>query len=189
MAKDKLKSGAKRAGWMSLVILFLVTSLGVGVAAFWQATHQNNDTSQTTPPPPPPADTCSLGSEAGAEKLAAPEIFKASAKVGQLQTTDLQAGTGQEAKAGDCLVMKYYGTLATNGEKFDENFTKPEALKFKLGAGEVIQGWDQGIVGMKVGGTRRIVIPAALAYGSQSPSSSIPANSDLVFVTKLEAIQ
>jgi FKBP-type peptidyl-prolyl cis-trans isomerase len=85
--------------------------------------------------------------------------------------------------------VKYYGTLASNGTKFDENFTDATAFAFKLGQGQVIEGWDKGMVGLKAGGTRRLVIPAAQAYGSQSPSAAIPANSDLVFVVKLLRIQ
>jgi peptidylprolyl isomerase len=84
--------------------------------------------------------------------------------------------------------MKYYGTLATNGTKFDENFTDTTAFAFTLGQGQVIEGWDKGLVGMKAGGMRRLVIPAAEAYGSQA-QGSIPANSDLVFVVKLLRIQ
>jgi peptidylprolyl isomerase len=185
--REITKNILRRSGWMFLVILFVVTSLGVGVAAFWQATHQNNDTAKTTPPTPPPND-CALGEESGVEKLPAPDAYKAPSKVDQLQVTDLQVGSGQEAKAGDCLVTKYYGTLASSGEKFDENFTKDSGLKLKIGTGEVIKGWDQGIVGMKVGGTRRLVIPASLGYGAQA-AGPIPANSDLVFVVKLESIK
>jgi len=121
--------------------------------------------------------------------LPAPEAYMPTEPVTSLQTTDLEAGTGAAAKDGDCLVMKYYGTLASTGAKFDEDFTTADGFAFTLGQGQVIQGWDQGLVGMKVGGTRRLVIPASLAYGSSSPSSSIPANSDLVFVVKLLRIQ
>jgi FKBP-type peptidyl-prolyl cis-trans isomerase len=121
--------------------------------------------------------------------LAVPDIYKSEAAVTDLQITDLEAGTGAAAKDGDCLVMKYYGTLATTGAKFDENFTDTTAFAFTLGQGQVITGWDKGLVGMKVGGTRRLVIPAAQAYGDQSPSADIPANSDLVFVVKLLRIQ
>jgi FKBP-type peptidyl-prolyl cis-trans isomerase len=106
-----------------------------------------------------------------------------------LQITDLQKGSGPATKDGDCLVVKYYGTLVSNGTEFDENFSKPTAFAFLLGQGQVIKGWDVGMVGMKAGGTRRLVLPAALAYGSQSPSPAIPANSDLVFVVKLLRIQ
>jgi peptidylprolyl isomerase len=189
-SKEKTGAVMKRAGWLALTVLFIVTGLGVGVAAFWQATHQpKDDTSQVTPPPTPPTSTaCAGGTEPGQEKLSAPEVYKPEGKVSELQTTDLEEGTGAAAKSGDCLVMKYYGTLATNGTKFDENFTSDQGFKFQLGAGQVIKGWDEGLVGIKQGGTRRLVIPANKAYGSQA-AGSIPANSDLVFVVKLESIK
>jgi peptidylprolyl isomerase len=190
-SKEKVRSVAKRAGWLFLTILFVVTGLGVGIVAFWQATHQPKDnTSQTTPPPTPPtSNTCDIQQPVqNVETLSAPEAYKPAGKVDQLQSTDLQQGSGQTAKDGDCLVMKYYGTLASNGDKFDENYSKPTALQFTLGKGDVIKGWDEGMVGIKVGGTRRLVIPSVKAYGSQA-AGSIPANSDLVFVVKLESIK
>jgi cytoskeletal protein RodZ len=83
---EKTKSFMKRAGWMLLVILFVTTSLGVGVAAFWQATHQpDTNTSQTTPPPSTADNSCAGGTEANQEKLALPEVYKPSGKVNQLQ--------------------------------------------------------------------------------------------------------
>lgn len=131
--------------------------------------------------------TCTASSSE--EKLPVPEIYKPATPVTTLEVTDLEEGQGDAAKNNDCLVMKYYGTLATDGTKFDENFTDSTAFAFKLGTGQVITGWDKGLVGMKAGGTRRLAIPAAQAYGDQSPSPSIPANSDLVFVVKLLRIQ
>ncbi len=116
----------------------------------------------------------------------APSAYKPGA-VTALQTTDLAVGSGRAAKNGDCLVVKYYGTLL-DGTVFDENYDKPSAFAFQLGQGQVIQGWDQGLVGMKVGGERRLDIPANLAYGDQA-SGSIPANSPLVFQVKLLRIQ
>lgn len=121
--------------------------------------------------------------------LDVPEAYKPTEPVTSLQTTDLTQGSGPASKDGDCLVVKYYGTLAANGTKFDENFTEATAFAFQLGQGQVIEGWDKGMVGMKAGGVRRLVIPAAQAYGSQSPSAAIPANSDLVFIVKLLRIQ
>lgn len=121
--------------------------------------------------------------------LSAPAAYAPTEPVKNLQITDLTVGSGKAAKDGDCLVVKYYGTLASNGKEFDQNFTETTGFPFVLGQGQVISGWDQGMVGMKAGGTRRLVIPASLAYGSQSPSSAIPANSDLVFVVKLLRIQ
>jgi FKBP-type peptidyl-prolyl cis-trans isomerase len=187
-SKEKVGSAANRAGWLFLTVLFIVTGLGVGVGAFWQATHQPKDnTAQTTPPPS--TSTCNIQTPVtGQETLPAPEIYKSSGKVEKLQTTDIQEGSGQTAKDGDCLVMKYYGTLASSGTVFDQNFDKPLALQFTLGKGDVIKGWDEGLVGIKTGGTRRIVIPADKGYGAQA-AGSIPANSDLVFVVKLESIK
>lgn len=121
--------------------------------------------------------------------MAVPEIYKTDSPVTSLESTDLTQGNGAKAKDGDCLIVKYYGTLATTGVKFDETFTGPTAFAFKLGQGQVISGWDKGMVGMQAGGERRLVIPAAQAYGAQSPSADIPANSDLVFVVKLLEIK
>ena len=78
--------------------------------------------------------------------------------------------------------------LQTLGDEFDENFTTDGGLVFKVGTGNVIPGWDQGVPGMKVGGTRRLVIPSDLAYG-ENGSGSIPANADLVFVVKVLEIK
>jgi peptidylprolyl isomerase len=135
------------------------------------------------------ADNCPINEPVtSVESLPVPEAFTTES-VPSLDVTDLVPGDGATAKAGDCLVMKYYGTLAKDGKKFDENFTSTNALQFQLGAGRVIKGWDEGLVGLKVGGTRRVAIPASLAYGEQSPSADIPANSDLVFVVKLVKIK
>ncbi len=104
----------------------------------------------------------------------------------QLQITDVRVGTGPVAKAGDELRMNYKGTLL-NGEVFDQSYGRGP-FEFQLGAGNVIEGWDKGIVGMKVGGKRKLVIPAKMAYGAQSPSPDIPANSTLVFEVELLAV-
>ncbi len=122
------------------------------------------------------------------EILPAPEVFKPESDVTELQSVDVTPGTGDAAKSGDTLAMKYYGTLASDGTLFDENYTKDTSFSFKLGAGQVIQGWDKGLLGMKVGGERRLVIPSELAYG-ESGQGAIPANADLVFVVKLLRIQ
>lgn len=120
--------------------------------------------------------------------LDTPAKYTTSSTVTSLQVTDITNGSGNAAKAGDCLVVKYYGMLATNGTMFDENYSSTKGFPFKLGQGQVIKGWDEGLVGMKAGGVRRLVIPANLAYGSQS-NGTIPANSALVFYVKLLRIQ
>lgn len=123
------------------------------------------------------------------ETLPAPEPYRPEGgSVTSLQTTDLQPGRGKTAASGSCLIMKYYGTLADNGTMFDENYTKPTGLAFTLGSKQVITGWEQGLVGMKEGGVRRLVIPPALAYGEQG-TGAIPPNATLVFTVKLVRIQ
>jgi peptidylprolyl isomerase len=168
-------------------ILFFITASALTVAVVVQAVQDRHSKNNSTASTQTQATACD--DTQTESTLPAPEVYKTSAPVTALQSTDLEAGTGQAAKAGDCLVVKYYGTLASSGTVFDETYTKPTAFAFTLGQGQVIPGWDQGMVGLKVGGTRRLVIPANLAYGSQSPSEQIPANSDLVFVVKLLRIQ
>ncbi len=108
------------------------------------------------------------------------------ADVTELKIVDERVGTGPTANTGDQLSMNYKGTLL-NGKVFDQSYGRGP-FDFQLGAGNVIKGWDQGIVGMKVGGKRKLVIPADLAYGAQSPSPDIPANSTLVFEVELLSV-
>ena len=115
-----------------------------------------------------------------------PAAAKPVAGATTLQITDERVGTGPAAKVGDTLSMNYKGTL-TNGKVFDQSYGHGP-FEFELGAGNVIEGWDKGIVGMKVGGKRKLVIPAKMAYGANSPSPDIPANSTLVFEVELLSV-
>ena len=111
--------------------------------------------------------------------------------VTELMMKDEVVGAGAVAVAGDSVTVNYVGAL-TNGTVFDASANHQETVNgftFALGAGQVIKGWDQGIVGMKVGGKRILVIPAALAYGNQEVGGVIPANSDLVFQVELLKVQ
>jgi peptidylprolyl isomerase len=103
----------------------------------------------------------------------------------RLVTKDLIKGTGAEAKAGQTVTVNYVGVLFHGGSKFDASWKRSEPLSFTLGRGQVIPGWDQGVVGMKVGGRRELIIPAALAYGPTGRPPTIPPNSPLVFVVDL----
>ncbi len=108
---------------------------------------------------------------------------KAKAAAGGLQVQDLTPGDGVEAKPGDFLVVDYTGWLTVNGkqgEKFDSSLDRGVPFTVRLGYGRVIAGWDQGLIGMKVGGTRRLVIPPELGYGAVQ-SGPIPPNSTLMF--------
>lgn len=161
--------------------LFLAAACATTIYVIFQSNSSANNT-----PPQTSQQTCADNQSEVA--LPVPDAYKPDGAVTSLQTTDLTAGSGAAAKDGDCLVVKYYGTLASSGTKFDEDFTTTQGFAFTLGQGQVIKGWDQGLVGMKAGGERRLVIPAALAYGAQA-QGSIPANSDLVFVVKLLRIK
>jgi peptidylprolyl isomerase len=102
-----------------------------------------------------------------------------------LETKELIVGTGPEAKTGDSVTVNYVGVLYKTGKKFNASWETGKPFTFTLGKGEVIKGWDQGIVGMKVGGRRELIIPASLAYGAAGRPPSIPKNEALVFVVDL----
>lgn len=107
----------------------------------------------------------------------------------ELQVTDEVVGAGAAAAAGDSVTVNYVGSL-TNGTVFDASANHGSTgFTFSLGAGQVIQGWDQGIVGMKEGGKRKLVIPPGLAYGSQSIGNVIPANATLIFEVELLKVE
>ncbi len=108
-----------------------------------------------------------------------------------LQYIDTKVGVGATAVSGKTLYMQYTGWVQSTGKKFDSSYDRGgQPIAFALGQGQVIKGWDEGLAGMKVGGSRRLIIPAALAYGSQPPSgSNIPANAVLIFDVSLVLIQ
>ena len=107
----------------------------------------------------------------------------------QLTMQDEIVGTGATAVAGDSVTVNYVGSL-TNGTVFDASANHgATGFTFNLGAGQVIKGWDEGIVGMKEGGKRKLIIPASLAYGSQAVGNIIPANSALIFEVELLKVQ
>jgi FKBP-type peptidyl-prolyl cis-trans isomerase len=101
-----------------------------------------------------------------------------------LKYYDLKKGTGAEAKAGSNVKVHYTGWL-TDGKKFDSSLDRGQPFEFRLGAGMVIKGWDEGVAGMKVGGKRQLQIPAALGYGARGAGGVIPPNADLVFDVEL----
>lgn len=105
-----------------------------------------------------------------------------------LVVKDLKTGTGAAAKSGDKVSVQYIGVLYDNGTKFDASYDRGQPFSFTLGGGQVIQGWDQGVAGMKVGGRRELIIPPGLAYGAQGQPPTIPPNATLVFVIDLVSI-
>jgi FKBP-type peptidyl-prolyl cis-trans isomerase len=101
-----------------------------------------------------------------------------------LKYVDLKVGKGEPAKVGQLVMVNYDAWLA-NGTRFDSSYARREPFRFKIGAGQVIQGWDEGVVGMRVGGKRKLIIPPGLGYGEQGAGDRIPPNSTLVFEIEL----
>ena len=107
----------------------------------------------------------------------------------ELVLDDLEVGTGPEAKPGQQVAVHYVGVAWSDGTEFDNSYDRGEPLVFGLGAGQVIQGWDSGIAGMKVGGRRRITIPPHLGYGARGAGGVIKPNETLVFVCDLVGVR
>ena len=114
------------------------------------------------------------------------EGFEPRGKVEALEVVDIVEGTGDEVPVGATITAHYTGALVADGTIFQSSIDFGKPITF--GLNQVIKGWTDGVPGMKVGGTRRLVIPAEQAYGASSPASNIPANSDLVFDIELTAI-
>ena len=172
-------------------LLFLVTSSALTVAVLWQK-HQDDQSakaaasqSQSTNP----ASNSSSQTTAKGGKLQGTKLtnFTPVSHIDSLQINDTKVGTGAEVKAGDTITAHYTGAVAATGIVFQSSHDTGQPATFSLS--QVIQGWQAGVPGMKVGGTRRLLIPAAQAYGASPPSGSgIPANADLVFDIELVSI-
>ncbi len=115
-----------------------------------------------------------------------PEIdFPDSPPPSELEVTDLSVGDGPEATAGSTVVVHYVGVAHSTGEEFDASYNRGEPLSFRLGVGQVISGWDQGVAGMKIGGRRKLVIPPHLGYGDRGAGGVIKPGETLIFVVDL----
>lgn len=106
----------------------------------------------------------------------------------KMKIIDETIGTGNAVKSGDTVRVHYRGTLE-NGTEFDSSYKRNEPFSFTVGAGQVIQGWEQGLVGMQVGGKRKLTIPPELGYGAQGAGAIIPPNATLIFEIELIEIK
>lgn len=106
-----------------------------------------------------------------------------------LEIVDEIVGNGDEAGPGDVVSAHYVGVSFSTGEEFDASWNRGRPLEFQLGVGQVIAGWDQGIAGMKVGGRRRLTIPAHLAYGDAGAAGAIAPGESLIFVVDLMGVR
>jgi FKBP-type peptidyl-prolyl cis-trans isomerase len=106
----------------------------------------------------------------------------------KLVVKDIVVGKGRPAKKGDRLTMQYVGVTYADGNEFDSSWDRGQPFKFQLGQGSVIKGWDQGLVGIKPGGRRELIIPAKLGYGATGQPPSIPPNAALVFIVDAQSV-
>lgn len=160
---------------LSAIALIVLLVLGYSLYALYRQRQPETETQPSLGEVSSSPNEASPSGEAvqGATALAPTELL----------IEDLKIGTGEATESGDTITVHYAGTLLT-GEKFDSSYDRGQPFTTEIGMGKVIPGWDQGLLGMKVGGKRRLTIPAALAYGSLS-RPGIPANSALVFEVEL----
>jgi FKBP-type peptidyl-prolyl cis-trans isomerase len=171
-------------------LLFLATAISGGAIVIWQI-HENSKQAAATKgltSSTPDQATNTTKSEATLEGTKLTD-FTPVDKIDQLQAVDTKEGTGEVVKEGATVTVHYTGAVAATGVIFQSSHDG-QNQPVSFGLSQVIQGWAQGMPGMKVGGTRRILIPASLAYGANPPSNSgIPANADLVFDVELLGIK
>ena len=171
----------------SLAVLAAAT-LGLAGCSSNSATPATTPTTPTTPAAPAATVPVQGPSPAGTFGTKPTVTVPPGAPPTQLQSTDLIVGTGPAAKAGDNVTVQYVGVAYSTKQQFDASWDRGQPFSFGLGAGDVIKGWDQGVVGMKVGGRRELIIPPSLGYGASSPGAGIAANDTLVFVVDMVKI-
>lgn len=170
---------------LTMAILFFGVSFALSFGVIWQLYKDNKEAKTVNSP----TSSNNTNSDAPTDKLEGTKLagFTPVASTADLQKIDTQAGTGKEAKAGDTVTVDYTGAVAATGVIFQSSLDRGEPISFSLSG--VIVGWQEGIPGMKEGGKRRLIIPAAKAYGANPPQgSTIPANADLVFDVTLHKV-
>lgn len=172
----------KNVGIIVLIVILVVILVG-GIIIYFSG-NKNTDT-QTQQTTETKNVEKSINEQQPEAETKAPENTESATNANGLKIEVLKEGTGTKVtKAGDGISVNYLGTLE-NGTKFDSSYDRNQPFKFDLGAGQVIKGWDQGLIGMKIGEKRKLTIPPTLGYGSQAMGTKIPANSTLIFEVEL----
>lgn len=175
---------SNRFNWTS--ILGYVVLVGVATSVIiYVLNYTNKNTVEVLPTSSPKQVVAESTPKSDNMTLDKTENIKKMTDVTELKIEDLKVGTGAEAIAGKKITVNYTGTL-TDGTKFDSSLNPGRTpFEFNLGAGQVIEGWDKGFAGMKVGGKRRLTIPSSMGYGSQGAGGIIPPNATLIFEVEL----
>ena len=170
---------------LTLALLFFVSSFGVTFLILWQVHQQssaNSSANTSSATNSASTQTKSKENKVSANKLQGTKLvgFEPTSSIPELKTVDIKVGKGDAASAKSTVTVNYTGAVAATGIIFQSSLDSGQPATFPLN--QVIKGWSEGIPGMKAGGVRRLLIPAALAYGANpQQGSGIPANADLVF--------
>lgn len=168
--------------------VFIFTILVVFVViAVWFVVQKNKNSEDLIEVPSPTATPAATPISEGGQPFD-PAQGKPVRYDNGLIVQDIIVGNGKVAANGDTLAAHYIGTLE-NGTKFDSSYDRGQPLEFVLGAGQLIQGWEFGLVGMKEGGKRKLVVPASLGYGAKGAGGVIPPNATLVFEIELVSVK
>jgi FKBP-type peptidyl-prolyl cis-trans isomerase len=165
-----------------MALLFLVTSVAFSLAIVWEINSQNDKEEQIAE-----SQVCGVETEEGKLKGTKLEGFEPVASVDKLETIDIKEGTGEVVKKDAEVTAHYTGALAKDGCIFESSKDAGQPATFPLN--QVIKGWQEGVPGMKVGGVRRIIIPASLAYGEQGSPPTIGPNEPLVFDIEMISVK
>ncbi len=164
-----------------IIFLFLLTIAG-GTFIFFDKRDENQTLQKVAP-----SDTITNAAEdvfeTEPQSTATPGM-----EVTELKIEDGKTGTGEVAATGKIVTVNYVGTL-TDGTKFDSSYDRNQPFSFTLGAGEVIEGWDKGVAGMRVGGKRKLTIPSSMAYGDGGIPGAIPGGATLIFEIELLSVE
>jgi FKBP-type peptidyl-prolyl cis-trans isomerase len=168
--------------YLVVTIILIILLIALGVYAIFNK-DEANQVLQTEAP------SATISASAGTPLPTAGNIENMQeGNVDQLGIEDIVVGTGDMAISGKKVTVNYLGTL-TDGTKFDSSYDRGTPFSFNLGAGEVIVGWDQGVVGMKIGGKRKLTIPSSLGYGPNGIPGAIPGGATLIFEVELLQVE
>lgn len=185
----KVKEGAKRLSLIIAALAFVASSVGVTVLYVIQNNNQNKEQQEQLDLIKQMQEqqaACPVGPQEAKKVSPAPTAPKNPIieSITELKTEDLTVGEGEEVAEGDCVLLFFHGTLAKNGTAFAGGDNYAEGIPYQSSSTSFVPGFSNGLIGMKPGGERRILIPSAEGYGAQD-NGEIPANSDLIFVVKL----
>lgn len=177
-----MNNNGRRVAAFLLALLFLLTTFGAAAYVIWEWSRDEGGlvTEDIITQSAAEQSADQNNQEAEVKTI---DNFDGPVNVPELRFDDITVGDGEVVQAGDTITIHYTGALASNGQVFDSSVDRGEPSTFELDG--LIEGWREGIPGMKVGGKRRLFIPAAMGYGEAGSGANIPPNSDLIFDIEL----